>query len=171
MILNYGLMMHTSKFFLFSLVTLLTGCETLNLSGRKIIFPETPPIPIDQLKDSASSCQKDIQDLVEKRSHIPKSRRDEFDNVITMSDENCEKLENIYNQMKVAPFFNQALKQNLQHAQSIIIPGTRVIEDSKKSFFESFSKELKDDQKDESSPDSDNLAPLNESPIESEPLQ
>jgi|GEM_PF-2986374 len=162
--------MRYGKLGILALLTIVSGCETLNLGGKKVILPETPPISVDQLKGSVSTCRKDIDNLLNKRSHVPGARHNEFDQIVDMADDNCRGLIDALEKMRAATYYNQALKQNVQHAESIIVPGARVVEEPKNSFFSNFgSNDKADIQPAQSS--IDDLVPLNDTPISSEPLE
>ena len=103
---------------------LLTGCQTT--SSPKVVLPSTPPLSADVLEQTASSCQKEIERLQSRSPYVPQERRKEYETVMDLAKKNCEEMTETLGRLKAATHQEQSFRQNVQHAEATMLPGTVV---------------------------------------------
>jgi hypothetical protein len=109
-------------------VCLLGGCSTVKRAFRSndVTLPPAPMIPHQSLEATATSCQKELDKLRPKFGYVPEERRGEFDSVLDIAEDMCKSLQETHDRLKSAAYQEQSYRQNMQHAQGMLVPGARV---------------------------------------------
>lgn len=105
---------------------LLVGCNTT--SSPRVVLPSTPPLSAEILEQTASSCQKEVERLESRSPYVPKERKKEFETVLDLARRNCEDMTETLGRLKAATHQEQSFRQNVQHAEATMLPGTVVAE-------------------------------------------
>ncbi len=103
----------------------LAGCTT---SSPRVVLPSTPPLSAEVLEQTASSCQKEVERLESRSPYVPKERKKEFETVLDLARRNCDDMAETLGRLKAATHQEQSFRQNIQHAESTMLPGTVVTE-------------------------------------------
>ena len=104
----------------------LSGCNTT--SSPRVVLPSTPPLSAEVLEQTAGSCQKEVERLESRSPYVPKERKKEFNTVLDLARKNCEEMTETLGRLKAATHQEQSFRQNVQHADSTMLPGTVVSE-------------------------------------------
>ena len=122
------------------MVTLLplAGCNHIFSNSPKVVLPSTPPLSAEVLEQTASTCQKEIERLHSRRPYVPKERKKEFETVLSIAEDTCSDMVDTLSRLKAATHQEQSFRQNVQHAEATMLPGT-VISESTHSFDQSAS--------------------------------
>ena len=105
---------------------LLTGCQTT--SSPKVVLPSTPPLSAEILEQTAGSCQKELERLKSRSPYVPTERKKEYETVLDLAERNCTEMTETLGRLKAATHQEQSFRQNVQHAEATILPGTIVAE-------------------------------------------
>ena len=111
-------------------LAVLSGCNTT--SSPRVVLPSTPPLAADILEQVASSCQKDIERLKSRNPYVPMERKKEYETVLKLAEKDCSELQKTLAQLKGATHCEQSLRQNIQHTEATMLPGTLVSEPNAK---------------------------------------
>ena len=106
----------------------LAGCNTLTSNSPKVVLPSTPPLSAEVLEQAAKTCQKEVERLESRRPYAPKERQKEFNTVLNLAESNCSDMVDTLGKLKAATHQEQSFRQNIQHAEAILLPGTVVTE-------------------------------------------
>ena len=104
----------------------LAGCNTT--SSPRVVLPSTPPLSAEVLEQTAGSCQKEIERIESRSPYVPKERKKEFETVLDLAHKNCDEMSETLGRLKAATHQEQSFRQNVQHAESTMLPGTIVAE-------------------------------------------
>ncbi len=105
---------------------LLTGCQTT--SSPRVVLPSTPPLSAEVLEQTASSCQKELERLKSRSPYVPEERKKEYEAVMDLAERDCKELTETLARLKAATHQEQSFRQNVQHAEATMLPGTVVAE-------------------------------------------
>lgn len=109
---------------------LLVGCHT---SSPRVVLPSTPPLSADILEQTAGSCEKETERLRSRSAYVPDERKKEYNAVMDLAEKNCKEIVETLTRLKAATHQEQSFRQNIQHAESTMLPGTVVSEPSSSS--------------------------------------
>ena len=109
-----------------SLVAVLavTGCK--HTSSPRVVLPSTPPLSAEVLEQTAASCQKEIERLSGRAPYVPQERKKEYETVMNLAEKDCKYIVDTLSRLKGATHKEQSLRQNLNHAEATMLPGTVV---------------------------------------------
>jgi len=113
---------------------LLSGCNTWDSSDTRVVLPSTPPLSAAVLEQTAGKCLANVQKINARKAYIPQERREEFETVMGLAENNCDKMVETLNRLKAATHQEQSFRQNCSHAESIMLPGTVVTEAASSGF-------------------------------------
>lgn len=108
------------------------GCKH---SSPRVVLPSTPPLSAEILEQTASSCQKDIDRLKSRSPYVPEERKKEYDTVMSLAEKDCKYMVDTLSRLKGATHKEQSLRQNINHAEATMLPGTLVNEPNTKDDF------------------------------------
>ena len=108
----------------------LTGCQ--HSSSPRVVLPSTPPLSAEVLEQTASSCQKEIERLKSRSPYVPEERKKEYEAVMSLAEKDCGYIVDTLVRLKGATHKEQSLRQNLNHAEATMLPGTVVSEPNAK---------------------------------------
>lgn len=104
----------------------LVGCK--QSSSPRVILPSTPPLSAEVLEQTASTCQKELERLRSRSPYVPEERKKEYDAVMNLAEKDCSYIVDTLSRLKAATHKEQSLRQNLNHAEATMLPGTLVSE-------------------------------------------
>lgn len=116
----------TLAFMALTSTALLTGCQTT--SSPQVVLPSTPPLSAEILEQTASSCQKELERLKSRGPYVPEERKKEYETVMDLAERDCKALTETLIRLKAATHQEQSFRQNVQHAEATMLPGTVVTE-------------------------------------------
>jgi hypothetical protein len=111
----------------------LAGCNHIFSNSPKVVLPSTPPLSAEVLEQTAGTCQKEIERLHSRRPYVPKERKKEFETVLGIAEDTCADMVDTLSRLKAATHQEQSFRQNVQHAEATMLPGT-VISDTAQGF-------------------------------------